>query len=243
MLCRWLLVAACIDRMLICSSNANLRRCSTVRMSRFVSFVITIIWLILPLHTLVSVDVYRRDTLSCFFTETGVAIYHGFYTFFMGALLPPIIMILCVTKIWKNLRERTARRNVMQVDRRNNQRDDYQIIFILFVQVAIFLISSVPSFVFTLYLSLILNVRNKSENRIIIEQIIQLVTDCFLYIFPGSLFYSSTLVSKSFRDVLFKILSEFLVCRVFQKLQPKKNNSALPTITLKNRQNTTDSSS
>ena len=212
MSCRWLLVMACIDRCCSSSANANLRRLSTVYVARRVSFGICLSWLIFPFHTLIFVNLLERKTIVCVVTDSQVRIYHGLYTIILGGILPPSIMFVCSVFIWKNLRERAIRRNFLCPRRHAEYRDD-QVMLMLLTQVLIFIISTIPFLSNNLYEALTRDVINKSAERLTIERFLAVLTELFVYVFPASLFYSSTLTSAHFRAEFRLVINKIFPCR------------------------------
>ena len=234
MSCRWLLTMACVDRCCSSSVNANIRQVSTVYVARRVSFGICIAWLIIPIHSLIFVNILQPRRNACGVTNSAVEIYHGIYTIVMGGTLPPIIMLFCITIIWKNLRSRATRRTTTRNDSTKKSRDD-QVLFILLAQVFIYLITNLPFTVNNLYAALTRDVANKSTNRVIIEAFVLLGAELFIFTFPASLFYSSTLASPMFRSELRKILN----CFCFNRFRDQHRIMPVNTIqTLHNRDQT-----
>lgn len=225
MMCRWLLVAACVDRTLICSSSFSLRRFSNRRFAKIISIAIMIVCAILPVHTLIFLRIFTTPIVSCFFGEPSFALFHGIYTFVSAGFIPLIIISFCVIVIRRNLRERTARRNLMMhVDQRRNHSDHYQIIMILFIQVMIFIVSSLPFIFYTLYMSITVENIRKSTDQLMIEQLVQMITESCLYIFPALPFYSSTLASRSFRSILMKLLLDLFYRRIYRRNRTAPSN-------------------
>ncbi|CAF1506845.1 unnamed protein product, partial [Adineta steineri] len=148
MSCRWLLVVACIDRCSSCSTNAFIRRFSSVIMARRMVIIIIIFWFLLPIHTIIYSTITPPGNIACSILDTDVALYHRFYTIIMGGALPTIITLLCSLFIWKSVKERRKRRlplsnNNNDVNKRKKAQDQ-QVLFMLIVQIGIFIISTIP---------------------------------------------------------------------------------------------------
>lgn len=222
MSCRWLLVMACIDRCFSCSTNVRIRSFSSVRMARRIVIIILTIWLIFPIHILIFSDIKPPGNIACSITNNDVALYHRFYTIIMGGGLPTIISFICSLFIWQHFQERRKRgliisSNNNEVDRKKKTRDQ-QILFMLLVQVAIFLISTIPFMSFNTYGALTRTVTNKSVDRKAIESFVKTLTELLIYLIALS-FYSNTLVSHTFRKELIKLFKSFFTCGHHQQRQ------------------------
>lgn len=201
---------ACIDRCLSCSMNARLRRLSNITITRRIVLIIIGVWLILPIHMLIFSNIQNPGNIACSVTNDDVAIYHRFYTIIMGGVLPSIIAFICSLFIWRYLHERRTRRIFFcnnKGEKRNKIRDQ-QVLFMLLVQVTIFLVSTIPFMSFNVYDTLTRSVANKSPDRKAIEAFLKTLTEFLIYLITLS-FYSNTLVSRTFRKesiALFKVV-------------------------------------
>jgi hypothetical protein len=210
MSCRWLLVMACVDRCFSCSTNARIRRYSSVIIARRIAILLIVIWFILPIHVLIFMDIQLPGNIACLIVNTDVALYHRFYTIIMGSALPSVITFICSLFIWRNFQQTRRRRAVITsvgVVRRKKIREQ-QISFMLLSQVAIFIISSMPFMSFNIYDTMTRLVTNKSADRKAIEGFFKTFTELLIYLIAMS-FYSNTLVSPTFRKeliTLFKLI-------------------------------------
>lgn len=204
MSCRWLLVMACIDRCLCCSKTMKLRNLATVRMAKRIACLICIVWIIFPIYFIFSIESISMRDGVCGFPVVGMAIFQSIHSILLGGLIPTIILFICSVYIWWKVRQQTIKITAVRPDRQINQRD-YQILLILLSQAWLFMILNIP-FVFTsLYLTLSRIMVEKSLDRVRIESFVQIIFESFLYIFPSSLFYCSTLLSKTFRSELMRL--------------------------------------
>ncbi|CAF3708693.1 unnamed protein product [Rotaria sp. Silwood1] len=213
MSCRWLLVMACIDRCFSCSTYTSIRNLSSVKMARKLSIIINVIWLILPIHTLIYNNIQPPGNIACAITNNDVAIYHRFYTIIMGGALPSLISFICCLFIWHHFQSRRKRQIIIpnnEIDRRKKLRDQ-QIIFMLLMQVAIFIISTIPFMSFNIYNTMTQYDTNKSKDRKAIEAFLKTLTELLIYLITLS-FYSNTLVSRTFRTELIKLLKPIIIC-------------------------------
>ena len=210
MLCRWFLTIACIDRCLFTSTNARLRDFSTVRRARKMILIVTIIWLIIPIHMLIFTDVRRQGFIVCMMSTNTSAFYHTIYTIVTGGLTPPLIMMGCTKIIWKNLQLKRQRRETGNQHRRITR--DIQVLIMLLTQVILFLIFTLPYMSFNLYLALTRSVTNKSAERLSIESFMQLFTEVTVFVYPSISFYSNTLSSHTFRNELMNLFIKIFPC-------------------------------
>lgn len=221
MSCRWLLVMACIDRCFSCSTNARIRRFSSIRMASRIIIILLIIWMIFPIHVLIFSDIQPPGNIQCSITNTDVSLYHRFYTIIMGGALPTLISFLSSLFIWKHFQERRKRRLITisnnETDRKKKTRDQ-QISFMLLVQVIIFLISTIPFMSYNTYDTLTRNVTNKLADRKAIESFVKTLTELLVYLIALS-FYSNTLVSRAFRKELITLFKLIITCGRYRNRQ------------------------
>jgi hypothetical protein len=204
---------ACIDRCISFSTNPRLRYLSTVSMARRIVVIIVGIGLILPIHLLIYSNIQPPGNIACLVTNNNVAIYHRFYTIIMGGAFPSILALICSLYIWRSFEERRGRRIIIitnDIERRKRIRDQ-QILFMLLVQVTIFVISTIPFMSFNIYDTMTQSVTNKSSDRKAIEAFCKTLTELLVYLITLS-FYSNTLVSRTFRKeliILFKLITTY----------------------------------
>ena len=208
MLCRWLLTFACLDRCFLASSNLRLHHFSTVVQARRLILVVSLLWLILPLHMFIFVQVRSPGFIACMFSTTTSALYHTIYTLVAGGILPPLLMLFSTRWIWSSLQEKRRRRQTMTTNERKprTEKRDIQILMMLLLQVVVFLLSNTPLMIFNLYLASTRSVTNKSLDRLAIESFLQLTTEMFVYVFPTASFYSNIFISSTFRKQFFLLL-------------------------------------
>ena len=170
--------------------------------------VVSLLWLILPLHMLIFVQVRSPGLIACMFSTTTSALYHTIYTLVAGGLLPPLAMLFSTRWIWSSLQEKRRRQRTMFTNERNarTEKRDIQILMMLLLQVFVFVLSNSPLMIFNLYLASTRSVTNKSLDRLAIESFLQLTTEMFVYVFPTASFYSNIFVSSTFRKQFFLLL-------------------------------------
>jgi hypothetical protein len=210
MSCRWLLVFACIDRCLKSSRNVRIRRFASVIIARRIIIITISIWLILPIHTLIFSDIQPPGNIACLIKNHHVAIYHRFYTIIMGGVLPILISLICCLFIREYIRKRKYRLKIVsnKIFYRKKKIRDQQVLFMLLIQVAIFIISTIPFMSLNIYITMTSTMTNKSTDQKAIEKFLKTLTELFIYLITLS-FYSNTLVSHTFRKqiiILFKLI-------------------------------------
>ena len=215
MLCRWLLVMACIDRSLSCSTSARIRRFSSIVIARRVICILIIIWLSFPLHILIFNDIQPPGNIACLIRNSDIAIYHRFYTIIMGGALPVIVSLTCSLHIWCYLQGRRRRRLTRVFDPlrdRKTRSRDQQVLSMLLTQVAIFIISTIPFMSFNIYDTITRTVVNKSSDQKAIEALLKTCTELLVYLITLS-FYFNTLISRVFRKEFLKLFRMITTCQ------------------------------
>ncbi|CAF3732173.1 unnamed protein product [Rotaria socialis] len=214
MSCRWLLVMACVGRCFACSASAYLVRFLRINLARRIAIGIIIMWMILPIYTLIFVNIITPVNTGCLVIDKDVAIYHGVYTIVMGGVLPPLVAIACTLLIWKRIKGKNQRRAMTIMNRAESHKNsrDHQVLVLLFPQVAMFILSTIPFMSNNLYTSLTAEILNKPIDRRAIEGFAQAMTELFVYIFPASSFYSNALVSRRFRKEWIATMKHFAKC-------------------------------
>ncbi|CAF1049505.1 unnamed protein product [Adineta steineri] len=206
---RWSLTAACIDRYALSSTNARLRNFAKVYVARRVIGVIVIVWLILPVHTLIFYNI-RAGACGILY-DTGVALYHSIFTTMVSCILPTIIMFSCALLIRRNLARKRQRHQLtvnLQAERR-----DQQLLVMLFTQVIVYIISVIPLMIIYIYTAVTFNISNKPIERIAIERFAAFTAEAMIYLFPVSSFFLYTMSSRTFRSELKNLLHSTFSCK------------------------------
>lgn len=96
---RWYKMAACIDRAAICNRHARIRSLSTVRIAYRAIFIITIVWLLIPIHLAVY---FHIESDRCV-PESGIyAKVFSAYSIVISGWSPPIVMFVFGTIAYVN---------------------------------------------------------------------------------------------------------------------------------------------
>jgi len=214
MISRWLIVGACIDRYTSTSASANLRRFAKVPVAYRTIIIITLLWLIIPIHIIIFYEI--QSNVCAIFTNRVAAFYHSIYTIIMGGFLPILIMTACAIGIQHNLTLKRQRRQQQQngpisdMQRMRNEHHqrlrDQHALSILFIQIAVYIVVTTPQVTSLLYAAVVRNIPNKSSDRLAIERFVSYLAELLVYLFPVSSFYIYSLVSRTYRMELVKFL-------------------------------------
>jgi hypothetical protein len=217
MMYRWFMTMACVDRCIVSSNNVYLRQFSNPRMAYSIVIKIFIIWIILPLHNLVFLNIKSN---LCRNSTTAFAIYHSLFTFTFGGILPLLVMIISIILIRCNLASKRARRQRNIYYHQNEDATvrllssrDQQVFIMLFIQIGFYVVSTIPWMIFLLYASNTRYIINKSIDRIGIEIFVKYLAEIIAYMYPTLSFYIYTLTSHSFRSELINIIGNLFNVR------------------------------
>ncbi|CAF2860110.1 unnamed protein product [Rotaria sp. Silwood2] len=220
MMGRWLVAIACIDRYALTSRSSRIRRFAQVHIARYTIACTIVVWLILPIHTIIYYEINPVANICTLIYSGPIALYHSIYTITMGGILPATIMITAAILIRYNL---TMKRNLrrQQVNSNNaiarsnanssaQRIRDQQALVMLFVQAIFYCVVQIPQLTRTMYGAITNNVSNKSADRLAIEKFTFTATEMCAYLFPVSAFYLYVLVSRTFRYELYVIVSTLM---------------------------------
>ena len=99
MLYRWYKMAACVDRAAMCNRHVRIRSLTNVRVAYRVILLITIVWLLIPIHLAVY---FRIESDRCG-PESGVyAKIFSAYSIVISGWSPPIVMTIFGTIAYVN---------------------------------------------------------------------------------------------------------------------------------------------
>ncbi|CAF2520078.1 unnamed protein product [Rotaria sp. Silwood2] len=77
MMGRWMITMACVDRYALSSRNASIRKFAQVHVARRVIPIIVVVWLILPIHTLVFYEIREAAGICAIVNNWTAALYHS----------------------------------------------------------------------------------------------------------------------------------------------------------------------
>jgi hypothetical protein len=213
---RWMLTMACIDRYTSSTANARIRKFANPGVASRVVLIIAIVWTILPVHHLISRVIVGS---ACIWSPSVVATYNSVLVVIFGFTIPVIMMITSAVLIRNNLKyKRTVRfrSNVTPISDnpagRLARARDRQTLLMLFVEIAFYIIFTLPWATFTVYYVFTLSVKEKTSDRIAMEEFLLFLTETVVYIYSTLSFYVYTLASHTFRQELVKVISIVVRC-------------------------------
>ena len=234
MMSRSSVALACLDRFALCSPQRRIRALSQYHIAVRLMALATFLWLLIPIHMLVHVDV-QMPARRC----GGTGIYSTIYSIYAGmvTVIPLLIMVIFSALAVRNLRHVRCRvhPNIVRYDASIHQnirikKRDVQFIVILISEVVIYLVSTVLFPVYSVYMAATAS-SLKTATRLAIEGFIRYLTLSFLlYINSCSIFYVHLLASKAFRHECKLIILR--LCR-----QQPKNIDLLISTEMSNKRN------
>ncbi|CAF1121492.1 unnamed protein product [Adineta ricciae] len=203
------IVLASIDRTLITSIDAHIRRISTQRLMMLNMFIIALFWLVCHIHALIHTQVLHIAPHSyvCFRSPGIYTKIMNYYSLLINGILPPLLMALFGLWTLKNVRairsmSNTARarhRTAYAVGRRYILHSkDHQLVRMLLLDIISFAICKCPSALVLMYEQCTQHIE-KTPERQAIELSILLITYFLYYIENGISFYTNIFISKTFR--------------------------------------------
>ncbi|CAF4442963.1 unnamed protein product [Rotaria sp. Silwood2] len=209
----WFMIGSCWDRYLSSSRNALTRRMSSLRNTRRTVLLITffisvayaqIFYCFEGNLTMAAAPCSPKNT-QCSFIDTSLL-------FFIQFLTPPLMIFYFGINIYLNVRQLKHQRQILNISisqttqTRNNQRTDRILLRMVFIQVTLLLMCSLPVFAFRLYTTLTLTT-TKSVVRRSVENLIFNVTLMIYYFEKICSFYIYTITSHHFRKILWQLIT------------------------------------
>ncbi|UJR27691.1 hypothetical protein I4U23_008969 [Adineta vaga] len=230
MISRYLIVLACIDRACLSSRQAKIRNLSHIRLARIVSFGTIIFWFIGTMHIPLFTTIRSK---YCVMPGVYLVIF-GIYAVIFAGCIPPILMSVFSLYTLHNLHSIHLRINTTTMQRNHTMRQrDFQLNRMLTAQVIVYILTTTPYPLNTLYTAVTLSTF-KSADRQIIEAFIYFITSTFLlFINPSVSFYIYYATSIAFRKelkvacnnlwqiILCKPQNQMVVTSVSSKVMPQ----------------------
>ncbi|UJR21669.1 hypothetical protein I4U23_024746 [Adineta vaga] len=218
----YFLVLVCFDRLCTSSTNARLRKISTIHIASFIIPVIIIIICLAYLHVLVwfKLIVIPSDQV-CKITDLT---YNNFLAIFLLCMIcftPPILMIIFCSITFILLRQQ--RHRIMPVNQSRLRHRDNQLLKMLFIYVTWNIICTVPFA--TTYLIVIRNQDRLSPTLDFLFQIFHFL----IHLIYATSFYIYTLGTPFYRAELFSLFKT--IYRRFQQLNNKDNHMHIRRVT------------
>ncbi len=207
----WLIVLSCIDRFFHSSSNARIRRISSLKTARIAIGMTSSIVFIIHTHIIIYYgiiyvsDRYGNINPSCTSQPGNYRTFLGFWNLIIYSFGPSVIMFLFGLLTLKNIRQL---RSVVPVAFENNRivrRTDTQLLLMLFGQVLVIIICTLPISAYQLYSSFTANIVGDTL-RTAEESFASRLAHSMIYFAHSITFYLYTLTGTVFRKELFKII-------------------------------------
>ncbi|CAF1518989.1 unnamed protein product [Adineta steineri] len=209
----WLIVFACLDRFFHSSTNANIRRMSSLKTTKRAILIIIVTIMLLYSHMLVYFEItnvpdrFGNIVPIC---NAQKGIYRTFLSFWYMALYslcPSLLMLLFGILTLNNLRQH---RQIVPTTSGTNQivrRTDNQLLRMLIAQVLMIIIATLPYSIYQLYTAFTSNVV-KDILRIAQENLAARITGPLINFAHTTSFYLYTLTGTVFRKELRKIMQQ-----------------------------------
>jgi hypothetical protein len=196
MISRYAIIFACIDRACLSSRRIFIRNFSQMRLARILCIITIIFWFIAAIHIPIFSTIQSG---SCIMPGLYSLIFSIYIVIFAG-FIPPILMSIFSLITLRNLHSIHLRINTtnIQANRYIRQRD-FHLIRMLIAQVVVYILTTTPYPLNTLYSAITLS-KTKGINQQVIESFIYFITSTFLlFINPSASFYIYIATSKAFR--------------------------------------------
>jgi len=209
---RCYLTLACVACYCQSSRNVRIRELGRLKIVLRVITIIPIVCFIIPLHIPLTTSIQNR---KCLMWAGAAALYHSIYICFVAAILPTSLMIIFSLLAFKNLRQMLRNVDPLSISRQQQdpekmrlQQRDRQLNKMLFVQIIVYMIFTIPYPLNTLYNAAVLIIGGtKSNERIAIENFILFITSSFLLNFYSAASFFIFLTSSTFRKELRQIFA------------------------------------
>ncbi|CAF0968133.1 unnamed protein product [Rotaria sordida] len=221
----WLIVMATIDRWLSSSINVHLRHMSTIKNARRGIIIIICLSIIVYIQIFYCYQSNLIDSpLKCYGKTKWCRILNDFEFAFISVIIPSLLMFIFGLMTILRIRQTSLRRiqpimitTFIQTKSKNQRsqtlrKTDHYLLAMLFMQVLLLTLFSLPQVIVTLYSNINLNINQiKSPLDITINQFIFNLFILLTYVTNGMPFYIYTLTGGTvFRKALLKTLTEFI---------------------------------
>jgi hypothetical protein len=212
------LILASIDRTLITSRNAGIRKRSTRRLVIICIISLALFWMIFHIHAFIYMEIlqFGLKYFVCTFQSGAYITFITYYSLFIIGLIPPLLMIIFGFWTMKNI---CQVRHVIHPARLSTigtivvgrsyipQSKDLQLIRILLMEIIVYIFSRFPATIFLIYQQ-ITQYQTKSIEQTTIEQSIANITYFTGFIDSSISCYTNICVSKTFRVEFKRIFLE-----------------------------------
>ena len=213
MISRYLIIFACIDRACLSSRQVFIRNFSQIRLARILCIIIIIFWFIATIHIPIMDQIQ-----SGYCIMPGIySLIFSIYVVIFAGFIPPILMSVCSLITLRNLHSVHVRIHTTNIQtNRVMRRRDFHLTRMLTAQVVVYILTTTPYPLNTLYAAITLS-NTKNNDQQVIESFIYFITSTFLlFINPSASFYIYIVTSKAFRKefkIAFINLRRMIFCR------------------------------
>lgn len=207
----WLIVMACIDRFFHSSSNAHLRRLSSVKKAKLTVAIISVFVLVLYIPLIIFYEInmvkdrYGGITPSCKINNEIFRIFFGFWNMIVYSLCPCFLMLFFGLLTMRNIHQH---RLIIRTETEHNRlvrKTNTQLLRMLSAQVLVTIIATFPLSIFHMYSSFTSNIP-KDTLRIAQENLFARITGIIPYFAHSTTFYLYTLTGTVFRREFYQIM-------------------------------------
>ncbi len=203
----WLLVSATIDRYLISSSNANIRRMSNMKQAYRWIAIICFISLVVWSESIYCFDANLIGTpLKCYAKSDVCRIINDLAQSLVTTIIPSSCMLIFGLRTVANIRRIQRIRPITMISNNpiRRRKTDHNLTKMLFIQVIFLTIFNIPQAVQKFYLTATFY-QSKSSNQIAIENFVFNIVLLFTYIPNCIPFFLYILTSHSFRTTFYQL--------------------------------------
>jgi hypothetical protein len=195
MMSRSSVALACIDRFALCSRNVHIRRLNQRHIAIILVIIISILWLIIPIHMIVYNNIQIPDG------RCGASgIYLIIFSAYIAIVTSIPLAIMIIFSFWAIQSLQYTRTRVHPNTPRRIAKRDVQLMTILISEVVVYFLSTVWFPIYTIYLAITVNT-SKTTSRLAIEGFMRyLILSFLVFLNSCSIFYVHLLASKVFRQ-------------------------------------------
>ncbi|CAF0951306.1 unnamed protein product [Adineta steineri] len=241
----WFLGLACMDRYFCSSSNARMRRYSSVRIARIIIIVFTLTMFLIHIHVAVyniigigRTPIPFNQVQSVCYTVSGFYTIFGIYWFFIVyAICPPVLMLVFGSLTLFNIHQRRKQilPNTSEVSNRNREKTSRQMLIMLIVQCVFMTVCTTPLAIQRIYLN-ITSTQQKSLTQKTLDQLYSTIVIFLGFVGHSLTFYIFTLSGSVFRDEVKKLITKVPGCkRIFATMRIQATTNGIPLASLEQR--------
>lgn len=212
----WLLVFATIDRYLISSRSANIRRMSNLKQAYHWIIMVCLVSVILWSECLYCFDANLIGTpLKCYAKSDACRIVNDLAQALVTTIIPSIFMLifgLCtIANIHRIQQVQPATASIAPVSTAGRRKPDHHLTRMLFAQVMLLTIFNIPQAIQKFYLTSTFY-QPKPANQKALENLIFAIVLLFTYVPNCMPFYLYILTSHSFRSTFYQLHRKIMHC-------------------------------